>query len=242
VIVLGIHSSGPQPAVAVAAGAVLLAETILPPARTHLERLGPAIQETLRALGMEASDVDAVAVALGPGSFSGIRVGLATAKGIAAALDKPIVGVSSLEIIARRALMAGETGIPVIDARRGEIYAAAYRYESRGMTRLSEAFLLTASSLPRFAESIEGASVLCGDASVVEPSSFPKRVCFRQLLGPSASWVARVGAQRVESGRADDLTALTPLYVRRSDAEEKRLRSRGPEASSLSGPTGHGTR
>jgi tRNA threonylcarbamoyladenosine biosynthesis protein TsaB len=229
-IILGIHSSGAQLAVAVTRGAIPLAETVLPPARTHLERLAPLIQETLTVLGLEATDLDGFGVALGPGSFSGIRVGLATAKGMAAALGKPIVGISSLELIAWRALTEGETGVSLLDARRGEVYAAAYRREGSVMKNLREATLIPVSKIDEFARDLGGKSLICGAGPWFPDESHTDASVFRRIVGPSAAWAARLAAEKLEAGYKADPHALIPLYVRKSDAEEK---TRPPAASRM---------
>jgi tRNA threonylcarbamoyladenosine biosynthesis protein TsaB len=113
--------------VAITENRVVLREVILPPDRKHLENLAPLIRDLTAELHVSVLGIDGFGVALGPGSFSGTRVGLATIKGMALALAKPVAGISSLDILAWQALKDGEWGAPVIDARRGEIYTAFYR-------------------------------------------------------------------------------------------------------------------
>ena len=126
-VILAVHSTSASLSVAITENRVVLREVILPPDRKHLENLAPLIRDLTAELHLSVLDFDGFGVAMGPGTFSGTRVGLATIKGMALALAKPVAGISSLDILAWQALKDGEWGASVIDARRGEIYTAFYR-------------------------------------------------------------------------------------------------------------------
>lgn len=124
--ILGIDSSGMTASVALVASGVVMAEFTVNNKRTHSETLLPMIDEMMKRAGVMPEELDAIAIASGPGSFTGLRIGAATAKGLALALDIPIVPVPTLEGLAFN--LAGEkrTVVSVMDARRNEVYAGVY--------------------------------------------------------------------------------------------------------------------
>jgi tRNA threonylcarbamoyladenosine biosynthesis protein TsaB len=221
--VLGIHSTSPHLGVSVVEQGRMVAERVLPPGRQHLENLGILIRDLTADAGLTLRDLSGFGVAVGPGSFSGIRIGLAMVKGMALALGKPVVGISSLEALAWQSLEEGEVGTSVIDAARGEVYVAIYR-KTAGCVELLEGPLLTpAANLSLLERRAATAGRVCTQAVSLDISSLspagPQAQC--RLASPSA--VAFLALERFSSGKPDDLHALSPLYIRRSDAEEKRL-------------------
>lgn len=127
--ILGIESSGLAASVACVEGELLKAEFTINNRMTHSETLLPMLEQMMRLLGEELASIDAVAVSAGPGSFTGLRIGAATAKGLGLALNKPLIKVSSLAALAYNLNACGtETVVcPMMDARRGQVYCAAYQ-------------------------------------------------------------------------------------------------------------------
>ncbi|MFC1833373.1 tRNA (adenosine(37)-N6)-threonylcarbamoyltransferase complex dimerization subunit type 1 TsaB [Thermodesulfobacteriota bacterium] len=221
--ILAVHTTTPRLSVAITRGGRTLAETTLPPARKHLENLAPAIKDLTDELPLDLHDIDGFAVARGPGSFSGIRAGIATIKGMALALGKPVVGIGSLEILAWQAAELGDRVAPIIDARRGEVYTAIYEKTGAGLECCHGPALIKMDSLVSLAGNFEGLLTICGDTvadPIVESHS---RLVRSPVTVPSASACAARAADRLREGRVDSLHALAPLYIRRSDAEEKRM-------------------
>lgn len=221
-VVLAVHTTSPSLCVAVINRDSLLGEVILPPGKEHLENLVPTIRDLTENLGMKLGDLDALAVATGPGSFSGIRIGIACVKGIAIALRKPVVGVSSLEILAWSNVDDGGTAISVIDARRGEIYLAGYKRVGFLTEEIAGPRLLNADHLGEFMADMPEGVALAGDVSLETllrsiPTARPKIVA-----APSAAACGFIACELIRMGRQSELDSLAPLYVRRSDAEEKR--------------------
>jgi len=167
-------------------------------------------------------DIDGFGVAMGPGSFSGTRVGLAMIKGMALALAKPVAGVSSLDILAWQALKDGEWGAPVIDARRGEIYTAFYRKSGDNVMLIAGPMLIKAEEFSQHAEKFSGELLLCGDPVLDHLVESIPHLVRSPVADPSAAACALIAYERIRQGNADDLHLLTPLYIRRSDAEEKK--------------------
>lgn len=199
------------------------------PERTHGERLPGEIDSALRSAGRSAKDLDLLAVASGPGAFTGLRIGLAAVQGLAMVLRIPAVGVSALDALAEAALETASPAPDVIatwmDAARGEVFAARYIVVNDAWT-----------------EAAEGASVAAPDAAVdaMPPGQLVRAsfigdgaVRYREVLmrvssgaarildAPAAlaPLVARIGRGRALSGQAGPPHALQPLYVRRADAE-----------------------
>lgn len=193
---------------------------------THSERLMTTIDHVLSLAGWSRADIAAIAVALGPGSFTGLRIGLAAAKGIALALSLPVFGVSSLESLALNAAGFDGAVVPLIDARRGEIYAAAYRVEiGKRPKRILKKCALPPDMLIRKLKAIRGRMILVGDGALEHGGLLQKSVGKRAEIAfgaqclPQAANLAFLALSRLKKGRGDDIAALVPDYVRRSDAE-----------------------
>ncbi len=209
------------------------------PAGGHSVRLPGALADLLAADGRQLRDVEAYAIGLGPGSFTGLRIGLATWKGLAYANRRPIAGVSSLAAMALDAAAAAQEGallVPLLDARKGEVYAGFYRAVAGG----AEAAAPDAALSP---------GALAERVAVLEPArerrhgfgeghaAFPALAEALPLLAagpatPSAMAVARLAAPRLRGAAYDAqaLFALEPQYVRASEAEIRFPHGLGPDA------------
>jgi tRNA threonylcarbamoyladenosine biosynthesis protein TsaB len=224
VVILAVHSTSASLSVAIAKNRVVLREVILPPDRKHLEMLAPLIRDVTAELHLSVMDIDGFGVAMGPGSFSGTRVGLAMIKGMALALAKPVVGISSLDILAWQALKDGEWGAPVIDARRGEIYTAFYRKSEEKVMLVAGPMLIKVEEFSQNARKVSDKLILCGDPVLDHLVESIPNLVRSPVAAPSAAACSLLAYERIRQGNADDLHLLTPLYIRRSDAEEnKRL-------------------
>jgi tRNA threonylcarbamoyladenosine biosynthesis protein TsaB len=206
--------------VAITENRVVLREVILPPDRKHLENLAPLIRDLTAELHVSVLGIDGFGVALGPGSFSGTRVGLATIKGMALALAKPVAGVSSLDILAWQALKDGEWGA-LSSTRAGEIYTAFIENQGRS-DAICGPMLIKADEFPEHARKVSGDLILCGDPVLDHLVESISSLVRSPVAVPSAAACALLAYERFRQGNADDLHLLTPLYIRRSDAEEKK--------------------
>lgn len=186
------------------------------------------MREVLVAAGLGVEAVEAVAVSIGPGSFTGLRIGLAFAKGLALAGRIPLVAVSTLEALATVAPVPPGTRIcAALDARRGECWAAFFRRTASGLERLGPDAAIAADVLVR---QLEPATVVVGDAPGAHPALFGGRA---ELLPfdrfhPHGAAVARLGRQRLVRGERDDVGCLEPVYVRPPDAQVSGATARGP--------------
>ena len=196
----------------------VIGESLLDVRTTHSERLMVAIDRVLSDAGWTAGDVDGLAVAVGPGSVTGLRIGLAAVKGLALALDRPIAAVPTLDAMAAALPWAARPVCPVLDARKNEVYASLYRWDGLALRREWDYLALSPDALAaRLHEPVIG--VGDGAALVRSPWITPARPVRR---GPPAAVVAWLGAERLRAGDTVPAAELVPLYLRPSEAELKR--------------------
>lgn len=180
---------------------------------TFSAQLVPQISQLLKRHGLKKENIDAFAVASGPGSFTGLRVGLAAIKALAEVLDKPIAAVSRLEAIARSPGLSGEV-IAALDAGRSEVYSGFYRVE-KGRSRLVAEDAL---SLGEFLARGGRHPVITPDAKLAESARTAQLQTISIPL-PQADAIARLGHEKIEAGETLSPEALDATYIRRSDAE-----------------------
>ncbi len=239
--VLGIETSTEARSVAVVEDGRLKGELFLGGEGRHSARLMEEMDLLLRSLGLPPSRIEGVAVTIGPGSFTGLRVGLSIAKGLAFAAGIPILGIGTLDAL--RASAPFWTGMicPIIDARNQRVYGALYRVISGQTEQLEREGLR---DLRSWIRNFWGPVLFIGDASVkyrevIEDSlGDVARFAPVELCHPRASVVARLGWERLKRRESDDLERLVPLYLQESQAERevrKRLASGGEEDSGLGG-------
>jgi tRNA threonylcarbamoyladenosine biosynthesis protein TsaB len=184
--------------------------------RVHAERLALLIDRAMSTAGWTKSEIDLIACCIGPGSFTGVRVALATAKGIALGLDRPLIGVGSLEAMASAArATADQIVVPLLDAKKGEVFWAAYDSEGALVAGPGHA---AAGAMAAVVQGL-GATNLILIGEVAASLALPG---LRLVAGsatdlPDAVEVARLGVAKYEKRGADDLHALEPVYVRPPD-------------------------
>jgi len=224
-LVLGIETTTTQGGVAVVGEGGLVSEYTLNVEVTHSERLLPAIDRTLRDAGLEVTALQGLAVAIGPGSFTGLRIGLSTAKGLAYATGLPLVGVPSLEALAWAVPAARWPICPVLDARKQEVYAALFRTRPDGVTRLTEDQALAPEAL---CDRIRRPTLFVGDGLTTYGELFKRLLGDRflalspALRGSRPACVADLGRRRLLLGERDPVETLVPRYLRPSEAELRR--------------------
>ncbi len=215
----------------------LLGELGFTAPRAANTRLLPSISALLQTLGLDPADLDAVIVGRGPGSFTGVRIGVATAKGIAQGLDVPLLGVGTLDAIAWR--FSGRDGLLGVlgDAMRSEVYPALFRCGGGRVARLSpHAVSDPATVAARWSAETEGRLLLTGNGLAKHAAVFLDALGERAVLAPEPSW-GPGGAGLLEAafaGRADAGSGspgeLLPIYTRLADAEETEARAGGRAA------------
>ena len=228
---LAVETSTLTGAVALLEAGGVVAESRVSVAVTHGERLMTAIDGVLRAARWELAAVEAYAVALGPGSFTGLRIGLSTIKGLAFATGKPVVGVPTLEALAWRLPYCAYPVCPVLDAKKNEVYAALYRTLDGRLELLESPRAVAPATLAEeLRAATDGPVVFVGDAVGPFTPVFIEILGTRAYLAPadlrlpSAVTVGELGGWALDRGEAADPTDLVPLYLRPSEAELARER------------------
>ncbi len=220
--ILGIETSTKTGSVAIVSDKGVVAQYSLNIEVTHSERLMSTIDRVLKDSGTGIGDIGGFAVSIGPGSFTGLRIGLATAKGLALATGKPIAAVSTLETLARNLPFAAYPVCPLLDARKKEVYCAVYRLENEDPIRVMPE---TALPIRELAAKIPGRTLFTGEASILYRGEIEKQLGDRALFAPlsvvlpSAAILAEAGLSLIRNGRQTDPDILTPLYIRRPEAE-----------------------
>ncbi len=215
---LAVDTSTLAGGVALLDGDRLRAEYLLDVTATHSERLMPAIDRVLADAGWAPENLEALAVAVGPGSFTGLRIGLAAVKGLALALGLPIAAVPTLDAMAEALPFAGLPVCPVLDARKGEVYGCLYRWDGGRMRREWEYVALAPDALAaRLTEPV----ILLGDgASLIRSPHARLAPPHRRVPSPAA--VALLGRARLAEAQIVAAGELVPIYLRPSEAELKR--------------------
>jgi tRNA threonylcarbamoyladenosine biosynthesis protein TsaB len=221
--ILAIDTSTRVGSIALVEGPLLKAQNILDIRATHNQRLLPGIERILTDAGWSLDDLDGFAVSLGPGSFTGLRIGLSIVKGLAWATGKPLVGVPTLDGLAANVSFVPYMICPILDARKGEIYAALYRQGDEGIPERLTSYM--AIKPEEMLALISETTVIIGDGLLSHGDYLRRELGNLLVLAPPhlsvihASSLAWLGWHRLRSGEFEDVSSCTPLYVRPSEAE-----------------------
>ena len=224
--ILALDSSGIVASVAVVEDDTLLAEYTVNYKKTHSQTLLPMLDEIVKMTELELESIDAIAVAAGPGSFTGLRIGSATAKGLGLALKKPLVAVPTVDALAYNLYDAQGLICPIMDARRNQVYAAFYMWENGKLIRLTDHMAESIERVIEIAEMLEHEVIFLGDGVPVHRERLEQNPAF--LFAPAhcnmqrASAVATLGAIMAEEGLAKPGNAFELIYLRKSQAERER--------------------
>ncbi|MBI5014611.1 MAG: tRNA (adenosine(37)-N6)-threonylcarbamoyltransferase complex dimerization subunit type 1 TsaB [Deltaproteobacteria bacterium] len=223
---LALDTAAETVGVAVAVGGTVRAEVVEASAAQHSRRLFRLIDAALEGAGVAKGDLNAVAVTAGPGSFTGLRIGVAAAKGIAYGLGLPLAGVSTLEALAAGAMPFPGVVAPILDARKGQVYGGAW--DGRTGQRVVPEGVWEPSALAAALAEGTGPVLVLGSGLGPYAEIFSRALGERFLAVDSSRWavavrqVARLGLRELEAGRAVEPARLVPIYFRLSEAEEKK--------------------
>ncbi|MFC1798675.1 tRNA (adenosine(37)-N6)-threonylcarbamoyltransferase complex dimerization subunit type 1 TsaB [Thermodesulfobacteriota bacterium] len=223
--ILAVDTATRSCSVAILSDRDLLAEVLVANGQTHSKHLMQMIKTGMERSGITLSDLDGIAVTRGPGSFTGLRIGISTVKGLAVAIGVPMVGISTLDVLAEQSATSPFLICPLIDARKGEVYFSKYKWSHNGLGKKCEEQV---GSLSGVLADIDEPSLFVGDGALLYEELIRERI--RSLAHFAAqnqhtilaSTVARLGLKRFRQGDIDSLDRFVPRYIRKSDAEIKR--------------------
>ncbi len=224
-LVFGIDTCCNAATAAIADDERLVAQTVINMGRTHSQIMMPSVEEMFKACEIDPCEIDAYAAAVGPGSFTGVRIGVATAKGLAQAAKKPCVAVSTLEALAYSAKHFDGIAAPILDARREQVYNALFDCKKGKMTRLTNDRALALSELLDELGTQARDVIFMGDGIFVFEQEIKKALGDRAFFAPTTlnmnlgGAVAALGLEKLKHGDTTEYRKLVPSYVRLSQAE-----------------------
>ena len=227
-LILAFETSAKAASVAVLENGKLLGESYQNTGLTHSQTLMVMAEDLLKQCGKTVADVTAVAVAEGPGSFTGVRIGVAAAKGFAWGGELPCCGVSTLEAMAESLGIYRGYVCPVMDARRSQVYNALFYVNCGEIRRVREDRAIALADLAEELKTLEGPIFLVGDGSNLTYNTLREQIS-ELVLPPEhrmhqrATGVALVAEKKIAAGEPCDANALTPNYLRLSQAERERM-------------------
>ncbi len=226
--ILGLDSSGIVASVAVVEEETLLAEYTVDYKKTHSQTLLPMLDTIGKMIELDMQTIDAIAVAAGPGSFTGLRIGSATAKGLGLALEKPIVAVPTTEALAYN--LFGSRGIvcPLMDARRNQVYTGIYRFRGNEMVTVEGQMAVDIDMVAEKLNALGEEVIFLGDGVPVFREILKEKIQVPCIFAPAhvnkqrASAVAALGLVYARQGRLENAAEHKPEYLRMSQAERER--------------------
>lgn len=229
-LILAADTSSPVLSVALADETRLLAETYVECGRAHSERLLATIDWVLNQSGHTLQDVDAYAISIGPGSFTGLRIGVAALKGLALAHTRPLIGIPTLPALARAAGIRNGAVCPLLDARMGEVFGAVYSYTSGNR---SEVVPMQAAPIKTLLEHTSAETLFIGAGAHLYAdqirSAFPDAAFGGPSLNhPRAGAIVEEALADLAAGAPADAATVAPIYLRGSQAEEARRTGNKP--------------
>lgn len=227
--ILAIDSSGLVASVAVVTEEALLAEYTIHHKKTHSQTLLPMLEEVKKMIELDLSDVDAIAVASGPGSFTGLRIGSATAKGLGLALNKPLISVSTLEGLAYHFVGSKDVICPLMDARRNQVYTGIYQFEGNRIKCIESPCAVDIAQIIEKINELGKEAIFLGDGIPVFKETLEKLVKVPCQIAPpnrcrqSAANIGVLALTYYQEGKLESAASHKPEYLRLSQAERERM-------------------
>ena len=239
--ILAIDTASSVSSVAVAREGCLEAEVTVEAGHTHSETLLSHIEGAISFAGVAKEALEGIAVSIGPGSFTGLRIGLATAKAMAYGLGIPLVGVPTLQTLALSFPVPGAYTLALMDAQKGNAYAALYEWKEGALEEVEAVHVAPLKEAVAKAASRGRPVLLAGELAAKKRArlgDLPPHVLLApaHLLTARASHVAWLGLARLAAGEADELMTLEPFYIRRSEAEVLWEKRHGMEEGKAGAP------
>lgn len=226
--ILGLDSSGLVASVAIVEDENLLGEYTVNYKKTHSQTLLPMLDEVARMIELDLKSIDAIAIAGGPGSFTGLRIGSATAKGLGLALEKPIISVPTVDALAYNLVGHQDMVCPLMDARRNQTYTGLYRFHHNEMEQLKEQCAVGIDEIIQCINEMGMPVVFLGDGVpvfspyIADNIKVPYSIALAHMNKQRAGAVAALGMQYFAAGRYETAEEHKPEYLRLSQAERER--------------------
>ena len=226
--ILALETSAKSVSAAVVENGAVLASSYQNTGLTHSRTLMPLVDGMLRAADLKLEQMELIAVAQGPGSFTGLRIGVSAAKGLAWAKELPCCGVSTLLAMAQNLRHMDGTIVCAMDARRNQVYNAVFRAENGQLTRLTEDRAVSLAELAEELKNAEGAKFVVGDGAklcytYLTQQGIPCRMAPAALVMQNAVGVGLAAEELAAEGKTVSSQELVPVYLRLSQAERERL-------------------
>lgn len=227
-MILGVDSSGTVASVAILSGEIIVAEYTLNNKLTHSQTLLPMIEEAVRRADICLEDIEAIAVAKGPGSFTGLRIGASTVKGLGLVLKIPVIPIPTLEAMACQMFGVDRVICPIMDARRGQVYTGLYEYQGDTLCCIREQEAMDMGELLGVLQALGRKVIFMGDGVPVFADKIKDELQLDYLFAPAfalrqrAASVAVLGQKYWERGEYVSAAAFAPEYLRESQAERER--------------------
>ncbi|SDZ18185.1 tRNA threonylcarbamoyladenosine biosynthesis protein TsaB [Proteiniborus ethanoligenes] len=225
--VLAIDTSSTSATCAIIHEDKLLVEYTLNHKLTHSQKIMPIIQEALEGCELKVSDIDIFAVAKGPGSFTGLRIGVATIKGLAQAVNKSVVGIPTLDALAFNLPYCEGIVVPVMDARRDRVFTAIYKWTNGNLHIIKEQTVLEIEELIDILKERPETVVFVGDGTLVYKQRLTEELGEKARFAPKsanmarASSVAELAMAKAKEGKVESFLDLAPDYLRESQAQRE---------------------
>lgn len=226
--ILGLDSSGLVASVAILEDEKLLAEYTVNHKKTHSQTLLPMLDTVAQMIELDLNTLDAIAIASGPGSFTGLRIGSATAKGLGLALDKPLIEVPTVDALAYNLYDSDKIICPIMDARRSQVYTGIFDYEDHKLRRLEGQMAIAVSDLAQKLNELGREVIFLGDGVDVYQELLDKMLTIPHSYAPAhvnkqrAAAVGALGEVYYNEGNIVNADAHQPEYLRKSQAERER--------------------
>jgi len=239
--ILAIDTATQVSSVAVLKEGRLLAELTMQGKLTHSETLLPHIEQVLKMAAVAKEELTGIAVSNGPGSFTGLRIGLAAAKAMSYVLGIPLVGVSTLQALAYQLPAPSVRVMCLLDAQKGNAYVESYRWENNSLQVVDSVQVAKITDIVAACANMNEQVILLGDAvqkKVAGKLELPANVSVAppHIVMPRAACVAMLGQAKLMAGETDNVMDLEPVYIRRSEAEVL-WEKRHPEEAKATKPT-----
>jgi len=226
--ILAVDTATTSCSVAIVDKTSLLSEFTIDREETHSKHLMDMIKAVLRMAGINFSDLDGFAVTRGPGSFTGLRIGISTIKGLSVASEKPVVGVSSLEALALQVSYSRDLICPILDARKGEVYFSRYKFLNGHLKKQTKERVAPPD---KAVDDLNESCLFVGNGALLYKEMILEKMGELASIAPMiqntirASTIAYLSMAKFEKNDTDDIEKILPYYIRKSDAELNLMKS-----------------